>query len=129
MYINETTPVKAKFYNSGGIPVTALFQGNVYLDGMIVKPIRSDEVTVLPRQTVDFLMEFIPQKTGRHTITGRVIYNNKMTSEQSAIMNVNDRPEKKEEQGIKPLIPLFLYLLIVAALILAIRKIRNRKRH
>ncbi|MBI2133963.1 hypothetical protein HYU11_04745 [Candidatus Woesearchaeota archaeon] len=123
-YVNENIAIKASFINLGGRPVSAQFKGQINREGKLVENIQSDEITAMPGQPVDLAMQFIPQEPGRYTITGRAIYNKKVTTERSNIININQMPETKKEGF--DFLPLALYIMIIAMVILAVRKIRRR---
>lgn len=126
-FVNDTVPIEAIFANNGNRPVAAVFKGSIYLEDKLVMPLQSEELTVSPGQKITFTTYFSPEKPGRYTITGRVVYNKKLSYEQSSILSINPRPEYPET---KPnMLPLIIYIAITATLLFMIRKIyKERKR-
>jgi hypothetical protein len=85
---DEIVAIKAVFRNSGQRLVSAKFKGTIERDNKIVKVIDTDFVDVEPRQVVGIEDFFQPDKTGEYVIKGRVLYNNKLTYEQDAVLEV-----------------------------------------
>ena len=86
----------------------------------------SDPVTILPGETAEFVLYFQPQETGRYTIVGRAVYNNKLSNERTSILNII---EEKAQQGafLTKILPPIIYLALIIAIVFLIRKIKRRK--
>ncbi len=126
-FVNDTVPIEATFANNGNRPVAAVFKAGIYLEDKLILPIQSEELTVSPGQQITFRTYFSPEKPGRYVITGRVVYNKKLSYEQSSILSINPRPEYPET---KPnILPLIIYIAITATLVFMIRKIYKSKTH
>ena len=128
-YANETLQIKAKFRNSGKRSVTARFKGAIRLNERIVKLIETEDVIVAAGEASDFDIFFTPQAQGRYTITGRVVYNKKLTFEKEAVFNVNPTQQelKAKKFSFVPL-PLLLYIIIITAIVFIVRKIMKERR-
>ena len=124
--LKQNVPIKVNFTNQGPNPITAKFKGNVMLESKLVSPLESDPVTILPGETAEFVLYFQPQETGRYTIVGRAVYNNKLSNERSSILNIM---EEKAQQGafLTKILPPIIYLAIIIAIIFMVRKIKRRK--
>jgi hypothetical protein len=120
--IGEIVPITAYFRNSGPTTVTAKLKGVITLDKRIVENIDSDYYDVPPGEIINITVYFTPKKLGQYYISGRVLYNNKLTFEKSSILNVNEGVE----QGINVLY--IVVAVIVIAIILLLIAIRRKKR-
>jgi hypothetical protein len=128
-YVGETIQINAVFQNIGERKVFARFKGVIKLDDKIVKVIETEELDVLAGETTTFDIYFTPEKPGRYTLTGRVIYNKKLTFEKGSIINVNPAPVIPKEKGFAGYLPLVLYVTIIITIIFIIRKIMKEKRN
>lgn len=129
VYTSETVQIKAKFQNLGIRAVTAKFKGTIRLDDKIVKLIETDEVIVPAGETADFDIYFVPELPGRYTLTGRVVYNKKLTFEKGTVLNVNPAPE--EEKKKVSFLPLLIYVAIIVTILFMLRRIikeRSKRR-
>jgi hypothetical protein len=126
-YVNETVEIKALFQNQGERTVTAKFKGSIKLDNHIVKIIETEEVDVPSLKETEFIVYFKPEKPGRYTIDGRVLYNKKLTFEKGSILNVNYPPAEVAE-GESTIIPLLLYVVIIISILFLIRVIMKEKK-
>lgn len=121
----EIIPIYAVFSNLGERTVAARFQGTITdEDGeRIHKVIDTTPVNIPPGETTRIETFFNPTEPGRYIVAGRVHYNNKLTFQRSAIVNV---------RGNK-LIPSFDYTLVIIIgiiiflLLLLILKKRRRR--
>jgi hypothetical protein len=120
--VGETVPITALFYNKGATLVTAQFKGTMKRGGRTIGLVNSDSVEVSAGQVEKLLAYFTPDEQGEYTVTGRALYNNKYTYEKSAKFKVIG-----EKAAYTPL-PLIIYLVLVAAALFFIRKIRQKKR-
>ena len=119
--VNENIPITAAFRNTGARTVTAQFKGNVMLDNKVVKPVSSDQIDVGPGDRAELTTYFTPDQPGRYLVTGRVIYNKKLSFEKGDVINVNqgNAPVKKEY----PFLLLLLYLVIAVTILFLVRRI------
>lgn len=115
-------PVRALFKNTGFRIVTAKFKGEVTKDGKIVDLIETDLVEVNPGDVEIFEAYYQPTLAGTYHITGRVIYNNKLSYEREAVMKV-------DEVAIEPSSPyqLIILLIVVLVIVLLVMIIRKKK--
>ena len=125
VYVDEPVEIKAVFKNQGPRTVYAKFKGDIKLDNKIVEVIETEEIDVLSQETADFITYFTPEKPGRYIISGRVIYNRKLSYEKASVMNVNYPTEL--EKRIK-LLPLIVYIIIIVTIIFLARNIIKTKR-
>lgn len=130
-YTGETIEIIVRFVNQGERSVNSKFKGNIRLDDRIVKIIETEEVIVPSGQNGDFVVYFTPETSGRYVLTGRVVYNNKLTFEKGSVINVNDAPREEKEKGFD-ILPLLIYVVIIITILFIIRKIlkeSKRKKH
>jgi hypothetical protein len=125
-YTNETIQITAKFQNSGKRSVTAKFKGAIRLNDKIVRLIETDEVIVPIGETTDFDIFFAPELAGRYTLTGRVIYNKKLTFEKGTVLNVNPAPEDIVKKF--SFLQLLIYVAIIVTILFIVRRIIKEKR-
>ena len=125
VYVEEPVEIKATFKNNGPRTVYAKFKGDIKLDNKIVEVIETEEVDILSHETTDFTTYFTPDKPGRYVVSGRIIYNRKLSYEKANVINV-DYPSNAE-RGIK-LLPLIIYIVIIVTIIFLIREIVKTKR-
>ncbi len=119
----ETVPVTASFINYGQRVVTAYFKGTVTLNGKILNVIESDKLAVEPGQNAELQAFFTPEKAGKYEITGRVIYNEKLTFEKGITVKVNSQDKEKEFP-----VALIAYVIFVVGAFFLIREMRKRKK-
>ena len=84
----EFVVVEAIFANTGTTVVDAQFRGQVRLDGRIIQQLESDIISVNAGTEQPLEMLFQPPTEGRYVISGRVLYNRKITSDRESILNV-----------------------------------------
>jgi len=124
--VDETVEIVAKFTNKGSRGVASVFKGNIRLDDQIVTIIDTDEIIVPSGETTNFNVFFTPRESGRYVISGRVVYNKKLTFEKSSILNVVPREGEEKDFNI---LPLLMYLVIIVSILFVGRKIlKERKR-
>jgi hypothetical protein len=121
--IGDVTPIVAAFKNTGVRTVSAKFKGVVTSENKIVDTIDSDFYDVAPDETASITVYFTPKKFGQYIISGRVLYNNKLSFEKSTVVNVNEGVEKSEFNWFYVLV---LIVIIIVILLLLIR-IRRKK--
>jgi len=124
VYQGEQVPLTAKFTNDGPRTVTAKFVGQIFEGERLIAPITSDEIEVQPGTVQDFILFFVPPSTGRYTVSGKVIFNKKASNEMGAIVTV----VPKEGTTSTPWIALLLYLLLLVAIFMVVRKILRDRR-
>ena len=127
-YINEPMPVFSLFKNSGTRKVIAQLKGEIknMNTGKVVQVLESDSLEVNPQETIEFRMFFIPEQEGPYQVTGRVVYNNKITfDEQGTVFKI-----LKKDSGFRLswLFILILYFIIGLLILIMIGKIRKARR-
>lgn len=122
--VGETVPVTAIFYNKGSRLVVAQFKGTVRKDGRVIDTISSDEVEVESGKVEQLVAYFVPKAQGRYTVTGRVVYNRKLTFEKSANTLTEGTAEKPS--GLPA--ALATYAALTAVGFYFVRKLRARRR-
>jgi hypothetical protein len=123
--LGETIEILANFQNNGQRAVDAQFKGTIRKDDSIVKLVETDEILVPPGEVVDFPILFTPYEAGRYVLSGRVVYNKKLTFEKSAVINVL-APE--EEPKVENWLALLMYLILIITILYLLRKIAKRRR-
>lgn len=122
-YVGEPLDIVALFRNDGTRAVSAKFKGDVRLNSKIVKILESDEIEAPANNISEIITYFTPEESGRYLVSGRVIYNKKLTFEKSSIINVN-----YIESSEFSIMTLLIYLIIIFILLFLIRKIiKTRK--
>lgn len=127
VYAGEPVEIKARFKNEGPRTAYSKFKGDIKLDNRIVNVIETEEIDVPSMGTADLVTYFTPEEPGRYVITGRIIYNRKLSFEKSGILNVNPVQIKKNAI-IPPIIPLMIYILILVTIIFLVRRIIKTKK-
>ncbi|MBW2975360.1 hypothetical protein KY366_06595 [Candidatus Woesearchaeota archaeon] len=122
-YVDEPIEILAVFRNTGPRIVSARFKGDIRLDDKIVEVIETEEIDVASGEKADLRAYFTPPRAGRYIVTGRVLYNKKLTFEKGSIINVNPRPEEKSRFFL-----LLIYLIILVTIIFMARKIIKAKK-
>ncbi len=117
--VGEPVSVIAQFENGGARSVTARFKGTARIDDQVVEVLESEQFTVGPgtRQDIEFF--YTPESPGRHLISGRVHYNNKITFERGSILNVKPVGESTE----LAFLPLLLYVVMAITILFLVRLI------
>jgi len=132
-FAKEPMPIVPVFRNLGSRKVLAQFKGEIrdLQTDKIVKILESEQLEVNPKEIVEFKMFFIPQKESQYQVSGRVIYNNKITfEEQSKVVKI----VKPESRGFSWLLFFILYIIIGFLILILLGKIRKatkkrRKKH
>lgn len=119
--IGDVVPINAVFRNTGNRTVSAKFKGVIMLENRIVETIDSEFYDVAPGQTGTIQVYFTPKKLGQYIISGRVLYNNKLSFEKSTVLNVNDGEEKSGSAWIYILV-LIVIIILILLLLIRIRK-------
>jgi hypothetical protein len=125
--VGEIVEVVAVFRNAGERSVDAKFTGTVTNEDRIVNLLESETLRVAPGEVARLTTYFTPQTEGRYMVTGKVLYNNKLTFEKGSVVNVTTA--KPAKASLSRWIPILLYILIfltIIYLLYRIRKARNR---
>jgi len=120
----EIVPIIPIFRNGGQRVVSAKFKGVITLNNKIVDSIDSDFYDVPPGDIVNLTVFFTPKKQGQYYISGRVLYNNKLTFEKSSILNVTG--EDINEINMLYVVVLIIIIIIILLLLILIKKKRRR---
>ena len=130
----DIIPIDAVFKNLGSRIVSAKFKGTITSGEEIFKIINTDPLDVKPGETVKLRTYFNPVQEGQYMITGRVLYNKKLTFEKSSVLNVN--PSGKAPFAKKAFnwttLTIVIVILIIVLLVMIIKrkkKLRKRLRH
>jgi hypothetical protein len=122
---DDTTTIKAYFENNGEKTVSAMFKGEITLNGKIVQILQSEPASVSIGDTNEFNFYFTPREVGKYIVTGRVFYDGKRTFEKSAIINVRDTGFKWSKLKMPT-----IYLILLTAIAFLFYKIqKERKRY
>jgi len=123
--VGEIVPITAIFKNSGQRTVSAKFKGVITSQDKIIDTIDSEFYDVAPGETGNILVYFTPKKYGQYIITGRVLYNNKLSFEKSSVLNVNEGVEETGFSWVYLLI-IIVIIIIILLLLINIRKKKHR---
>jgi hypothetical protein len=131
--VGDIVPIDAVFKNLGSRVVSAKFKGTIASGKEIFKIIDTDSLDVMPGETVNLRTYFNPVQEGQYMITGRVLYNKKLTFEKSSVLNVNPSG-KPPTEGVPfnwsiAMIALVIVIIILIILILRRKKKLSRARH
>jgi hypothetical protein len=127
-YSNEPMIIAPIFRNTGNRKVVAQFKGEIrnLKNNKIVMALESDKLEVVPSETAELRMFYTPGDIGDYQISGRVVYNNKITfDESSKIIKVIKGQGKK---GISWIFFIMLYLVIGLLILILIGKIKKAKK-
>ena len=124
-YTNETVPITALFQNTGPRMVLAQFKGKVMLGNKIVALLNSDELRVFPGEKKELVIYFSPKEPGRYEISGRVLYNNKLTFEKGSILTVLPAPKIVKAKVPLKILPLIVYVVLVVLIVFLMQRIRK----
>lgn len=125
-YENEILPIAPLFQNTGSRKVIAKFKGEIknLKTGKIEQVLESEEIEVPSQETVEFKMFFLPKQTGEYQISGRVLYNNKITfEEQSKQVRI-----LKKDKTLPGYFLFMLYIIMGLIILILITKIRRKKK-
>ena len=126
-YAREPMPIVPVFRNLGNRKVLAQFKGEIrdLQTDKIVKILESDQLEVEPRAVIEFKMFFIPEDESEYQVSGRVIYNNKITfDEKSKVVKV----VKSESRGFSWVILFILYIIIGFLIVIMLGKIKKARK-
>ncbi|MBI4438595.1 hypothetical protein HY640_01545 [Candidatus Woesearchaeota archaeon] len=125
--VNETVPIRAAFRNSGSRAVSAYFRGEVRLDGRFISQLQSEELTVPSGSDVELVSYFVPATQGRYVVSGQVVYNRKVTFEQSSIFTVVQRAEAESPSFFVSVLPLVVYLAVTVSVVVLLRAVLRKR--
>ena len=122
----DIVPIDAVFRNLGSRVVSAKFKGTISSGEDIFKIIDTDPLDVMPGETVSLRTYFNPTQDGQYVITGRVLYNKKLTFDRSSILNINPSGAPPSTGG-KFNWSIILIILAVVIVVLVILVFKKRK--
>ncbi len=122
--VGEVVPIIATFKNTGQRTVSAKFKGVVVSENKIIETIDSEFYDIAPGQIGNITVYFTPKQYGQYFISGRILYNNKLSFEKGSVLNVNEGVV--EQEGFNWLYVLIIIIMIIVILLLLIR-IRKKK--
>ncbi len=124
---NEIIPINAYFRNDGTRIITAKFKGDVKdSNGKIVKIIDTDYVDINPNAVGELGSFFKPAKEGQYVISGKILFNKKITQTKEFILNINGvAPKDANEQ---PWLILIILVIIGLILLILIKKKKQKKK-
>jgi hypothetical protein len=125
--VNEPTPILPLFHNTGSRKVIAQFKGEVrnLKTDKIVQVLESDQLEVAAGDSTEFILYFTPKQAADYQVSGRVIYNNKITfNEQSKIIKV----VQGDVFQLSWALYLIFYLIIGLVILILIGKIRKAQK-
>lgn len=126
--VNELLPIVPIFRNTGARRELAQFKGEIrdLKTDKIVHVLESDSLEVAPGDTVEFRMFYTPDRSGDYQISGRVVYNNKITFEERS-MTIKVAGSSENYSWLLFLMLYFIIGLVILILIGKIRKARKRR--
>jgi len=128
-FAKEPLPIAPMFHNSGSRKVLAQFKGEIrnLKTNKIAKILESDKLEVDAGETMEFPLFFTPEEQGEYQISGRIIYNNKITyNGASEVVKVIKGSSQSTYGWLFLLIGYFILGLII---LIIIGKIRQARRH
>jgi len=120
--VDEIVPINAVFKNTGERTVSAKFKGVITSENRIVQTLDSEFYDIAPGQTGTIQVFFTPQRYGQYIITGRILYNNKLSFEKSSVVNVNEGVEHMDNSVWIYALVFIVIIIIVLLLLIRIRK-------
>lgn len=121
----EVVPITPIFKNNGERVVSAKFKGVITMNNKIVQNIDSDFYDVIPGEIINLTVFFTPKKQGQYYISGRALYNNKLSFEKSSILNVN-MGEDISDINMLYVIIIIIIVIIILLLLIKIKKKKNK---
>ncbi len=125
----DIIPIKAYFRNKGVRGVRAVLKGTIERadNHQVVKIINTDEYIVGPDATAEIDTFFNPTVGGQYIVTGKVFYNNKLTTERSTLINVNGSPVNSS--GTLKFVILIIIIIIILLLLIIIKRRKKQATH
>jgi hypothetical protein len=129
-YLTDPLPIQGLFRNDGRRIVLAQFKGQIQslATGRIIEILESEELSVNPGETIEFNMFYLPQEEGEFQITGRVVYNNKITFDEASNTVKIVGTQKSSLRIFFFFIGYIIIGLIIMIIISKIRKARKKKK-
>ncbi|MGV8085994.1 MAG: hypothetical protein ACP5N1_00030 [Candidatus Woesearchaeota archaeon] len=124
--VGDVVPIVATFKNTGKRTVSAKFKGVITSDNKIIETIDSEFYEIIPGNTTSITVYFIPKELGQYTISGRILYNNKLSFEKSSLLTVNK--EDAASFNWLYIIIIIIIIIILLVLLINIRKKKHRMR-
>lgn len=127
----DIVPIDAVFQNLGSRVVSAKFKGTINSGDEIFKIIDTDSLDVQPGEIVRLRTYFNPIQEGQYMITGRVLYNKKLTFDKSSVLNVNPSgkpPSERKPLSVGTVVLIILLVVIILLLFLIIRRKKKSRR-
>ena len=124
----EVVPITPIFKNNGARVVSAKFKGVITMNNKIVQNIDSDFYDVAPGQMINLTVFFTPKKQGQYYISGRALYNNKLSFEKSSILNVNSG-EDITDINMLYVVVIIIIIIIILILLILIKRRKKRKHY
>jgi hypothetical protein len=125
--IGDVVPINAIFKNNGERVVSAKFKGVIKSNNKIAATLDSDYYDIAPGEISNITVYFTPKKLGQYQISGRVLYNNKLTYEKGSILTVNEGTEITDFNMLY-LIIIIIIIIIILLLLIRIKKKKQRLR-
>ncbi|GEM_PF-1126897 len=119
--VGSFVKIEATFNNTGSLATTAKLTGEVSLDGAVVAPIASDELSVAPGEQAKLAAFFKPTQVGRHVAKVSVLYSRKKTGEKQVQVDVTTAGGQQTGGGLLYIALGALALLLVAVTLYALR--------
>jgi hypothetical protein len=120
--IGDVLPIAAVFKNLGTRTVSAKFKGVITSDNRIIETIDTEFYDVAPGEISTIQTYFTPKKLGQYIITGRILYNNKLSFEKSSVITVNEGVESQFSW-----IYILILIIIIIVILLLLIRIRKKK--
>lgn len=130
--VGQIVPIDALFRNLGERVVSAKFKGTVTSGSKdnIFKVIDTEPIDVPPGESAVLRTYFNPTQEGQYTVTGRVLYNRKLTFDKVSILNVYLAGTRLGKSFFSPLmIVIIMILAVIMMLLLLIFRSRRKSRH
>ena len=108
--------------------MSAKFKGVITMNNKIVQNIDSDFYDVAPGQMINLTVFFTPKKQGQYYISGRALYNNKLSFEKSSILNVNSG-EDITDINMLYVVVIIIIIIIILILLILIKRRKKRKHY
>lgn len=125
--VNNIVRIHAEFENKGEAATSAAFLGEIYLDGKLVTPIRSNELYVYPREVVNITCYFKPDRVGNYEIRGFVLYSKTTTAAKKSLIQVLPRRDEGPDMTVVQLGAGGMVIALVSFCILVIFLVRRKE--
>jgi len=121
--IGDTVRLTAWFENTGSVPITGNFIGEVYKGSRLLNVAESDSARVLPDEIGSLVAYFEPVEPGTYKVLGHVAFGGKKTALHETKFKVLSEDDVRNRNA--------AYILLVSVsvvmLVLVILRIKNRK--